>query len=273
MNARNVRWISVALVLIFGTYVQAGPVDFSKPFGKYGTLWNTYDGTSTGAPEPWCAPTSTANSFKYLENQYPGTYDNFLTGRVGLLATRDALCTGWQKPGSPARMGMGVGGASYRSLWESKYYWIADWATGTTIFGGMVDEDPSGWAGGENLTFGKPSMSFLEERVRRCDDIELWFKPASGMSHVVVLTSLHYTDTNGNNRWDIETEEGQIDYQNPNDPNVPQYGTVTLVDGYLKTTCDSQSVTITAAYSEVPEPAALALLTFGGVMLRRRRGS
>jgi hypothetical protein len=259
--------------LVWVSTAQAVWVGIQKDYNLYGHVYNTDNGLVTGNPMPWCAPTATINSFRYLEQKYPSVYDTLLT-KGDIVGSRNQLVNGWDQ-----RPGMGVGGATAQSWWENKVWWIEDNAPGTTVFEGMVFYDPSTWYRSEDLVQGYPTWGFMYEQLGMCQDVEIGIQPVyTGEGHALTLTSLLFDDMNGNQMWD-PGETQKIDYLDPNNPTqLFQATDLALVGERLQFTWNNGGanpntlVYIDLAYSEsIPEPATLLLLLCSvGLMLRRR---
>ena len=231
-----------------------------------------------------CAATSMVNSFVYLSRLTPSHYRNtrLLTGPgvdrdgdndVDLQDTIISL---------DDVMGGNGCGVNRQEAWEGKLSWFQQYAPGTTVFHGMVNEDFTGWEGAAFLTQGVPTMEFLLTQLRNGEDVELRIGFEGGAGHYVTLTSLHINDDNNNGNWDpLLGETASLDYIDPNCPlgtnaNAPGPSLVplTLQGGTLQfgwrngngATCDPNEATvnasITAAWAEssLPEPASLLLV-------------
>ncbi|HXG12846.1 MAG TPA: hypothetical protein VNK04_24020, partial [Gemmataceae bacterium] len=115
------------------------------PYDQFGHLSN--QGAS-------CAATAVANSFRFLENRYPGIYDQRLTGDPNdpnsLAAARDRIRDGWQTGTNPPRPGMGCG-PSPDVFWATKIQYIEDFAPGTTAFAGQFAATFFNLAAGTNF--------------------------------------------------------------------------------------------------------------------------
>jgi len=301
MNAR-VRVLLAALCLLAAAILlgaapaAANPcnwIDVQLPYDQFGHLWNTEDGTQSGTPKPWCAPTAIANSFRFLETRYPCIYDQKLT-HGDLLGTRNALQQGWLNAGNVYRNGTGSGADQF--IWEAKVQWIEDFAPGTTVFGGRVYKpgvNLSDWYGGSPLQNAYPTFDFLWGELDHKEDVEIGFwwemvgadgkKKIAG--HMVTLTSLKFCDSNDNKQWDAYLDEvAQIDFVDPNDPRALTWCPLTMDyegSGALKFMYTHGGTpylaTLDLAYSEspVPEPLTMAglMLGLGSVVtyVRKRR--
>ncbi len=308
---RTLAIAAVAATACLAAPAQADWLTIDKPYNLYGHLYNTDDGTSTGTPKPWCAATATVNSFVYLQNKYPGYYDNKLTPD-GPVNARNQLVNGWVNDQNVSRSGTG-GPCSDKDWWEHKVWWLEDHGVGGTIVHGMVTVDPSGWHRADALTLGFPTWQFLWTELEKCQDIEIGIDPLdeSGDGHALTLTSMKfddddgdmawqpnepfvdndnnamfssgdtYTDLNGNQQWDLN-EAAQIDYIDPNNPTQKFWVDVVLdANGRLLFTWTNGGanpdtpVVLDLAYVEsVPEPATIVLLIGSGcVALLRRRAA
>jgi hypothetical protein len=276
MNQQKLFRVAVCmatLVCIIGVASQAVAdwQEIVKPWELYGKVWNTSDGTPTGNPVGWCAPTATINSFIYLENKYPSIYDGLLTPGTDLEA-RNALRD---------YMGGCAQGATPQQWWEGKVKYIEDYAPGTTVFEGMVYWDPMGWYRQEDLVWGYPTWDFMWEQLSKCQDVEIGIYPLyEEEGHALTLTSMHFDDTNGNLQWDPMLETAAIDYLDPNNPTQVFWANVGLntVENRLQFMWynggynPQQTVYIGLAFAEsVPEPAAIILLSLSGLMIVLKR--
>ncbi|KPK49024.1 MAG: hypothetical protein AMK72_05550 [Planctomycetes bacterium SM23_25] len=283
-----VGWLAAAVVLgpAAGAWATCTWVDVQLPYNQFGHLWNTEDGTATGTPKGWCAPTAIANSFKFLETRYPTIYDQKLTAG-DLLGTRNLLQGGWLSPDNELRNGTGCG--NDKDIWETKMYWIEDFAPGTTVFGGMVFKpgtDLSEWYGGSVLQNAYPTFDFLWGELEHKEDIELGFwwemevvqpdgtKKKEKVGHMVTLTSLKFCD-DGDGVWEPATEQAKLDFIDPNNPTGLTWDTLTLSGGALHFDYThggtDYDATIDLAYAEspVPEPLTMAGLLLGVGCLAR----
>jgi len=299
MNARVRVLLGVLCLLPAAMLLSATPaagntcdwIEVQLPYDQFGHLWNTDDGTQSGTPKPWCAPTSIANSFHFLETRYPHIYDQNLT-HGDLLGTRNALQEGWLNAANKYRNGTGDGSGQF--IWEAKVQWIEDFAPGTTVFGGMIYRpgvNLSDWYGGSSLQNAYPTFEFLRGELEHKEDVEIgfWWEMEEGgkaktVGHVVALTSLKFCDANGNRQWDADLDEvALIDFVDPNEPTALTWCPLIMEDDALKFlyTFDGTPylATLDLAYSEspVPEPLTMAGLALGigslATYLRRRRAA
>lgn len=275
----------VAAVLFAGVLIpvftaNAGYIEITLPYAKYGHVYNTDSGLAGGNPIGYCAPTATANSFVFLENQYPSVYGNSLTPapEPGDINLRNRLATGWMSPGGTKRTGMynpGSGGSSDKDWWEHKVWYIEDFAPNTTVFSGMIEANPAGWHDAADLIQGSPTWGFLWQEVADAENVEIKINiPGESLAHALTLTSMKFNDANDNHQWDVG-EARWIDYLDPNDPSQLFTGAVqpnlagTRLEFYWDNlgANDPRWVTISGAFSEspVPEPVNVALAIFGGI--------
>jgi hypothetical protein len=276
MSRIRILALFAVLTLAVGLGQADNWVTIQKSYAEYGHLYNTDNGTAGGIPKPWCAPTATANSFQYLVNHYPDTFGNLLNNNT-LLQTRDKLCQGWLSPGGVWRGGTGINGATDKDWWESKAYWVEDYAGAGYEIGGMVSTNPAGWHDSQFLTFGAPTWQWLWNKLSLCADIELGIDIGESMGHAVDLTSMKFNDLNFNGVWDYG-EYRQLDFLDPNNPTALWWGDVTqdLVGGQLQFWWDNHGAnaptwaTIHLGYYEIPEPTSVLLIVVGVLLARRR---
>jgi len=266
----------LSCVVLFGSTARADWVEIQKDYNLYGHVYNTDDGTSTGTGISCCCPTATINSFRYLEQKYPGLYDTKLT-KGNIVVARDTLANGWD-----ARPGMGCP-STYKDIWENKVWYIEDNAPDTTVFSGMVNANIAGWYRAEDLVGGAyPTWDYLWEELGKCEDIEIGIQPLeTGDGHCLTLTSLKFNDENDNGVWDT-TEARKIDYLDPNNPSqLFEADLLVGVGGRFEFTWHNgganpqQLVYIDLAYAEspIPEPGMFLMLGAGilALLFRKRK--
>ena len=219
-----------------------------------------------------CAPTATVNSFRYLEQRYPGVYDNNLTGG-DLAGSRDTLAEGMNPTGE---------GTLPRDWWEEKIAYIEQRVPNKTVYKGMLDEevdpgfDPAVWDRGDRIDYAAPTFDWLFDELVHGEDVEIGIYWGEDAGHALTLTSLCFDDSEGggeydNSRWDPGVEDARIDYLDPNAPGGLIWADLALNgDGRLEFTWDNggnpaQTVWIGLAYSEspVPLPGSMTLILIG----------
>ena len=275
-------------------HAQANWVGVQLNYDRFGHLAN--QGAS-------CAATATANSFRFLENQYPTRYANDpLTGGDPATA-RDRLRDGWTAPGGAQRAGMGCGPAP-RVWWNTKVTYVNDFAPGTTTFGGQfagsffndalgtTDYGLNLFTPGGIVQDRPPTFEFLLQELRQGEDIEIAFQAAGGVDHAMTLTSLHFDDQNFNDVWD-GNEAATLDYLDPNNPtqlferplrrvtktvNGTDYAFLEFdwANGGVNPQANNAFIYLAFTESPVPEPATIVLVATGLLLVvvlgRRARG-
>jgi hypothetical protein len=267
--------------------VQAATAFFQKDFSEMGHVPNV------SAPQKGiCAAAADINSFIYLWNHFPQVYggtnllpdwdgDGTLT-QSDYLASRDKLANGWEHNGT-SRPGMygSSGGAVAKNIWEQTLYWFEDFAPGTTVFDGQLNQNGASWHGGQVLETSYPRWSFLWDALVAAMDIELGL--ASGAkAHAVTFTGMAFNDLDGDGRWDANETVEQVGFVDPNKVSQMTWADVSTGTGgriEFKWWQDGQIYHVYRAYTEgpisVPEPAAavslFALLLFGSFWIRRRK--
>ncbi|HEV3167427.1 MAG TPA: PEP-CTERM sorting domain-containing protein [Isosphaeraceae bacterium] len=224
---------------------------------------------------PYCAATSFANSFRFLEKKYPTVYGTTLTGgNDNPTAARDGIVALETLSG-----GAGSAPTSHQTVWESKVNYILNNApAGTTIFEGQQDPAVSttGWLMANSIQNVNPTLNFLFNQLRRGEDVEIGFTGIPNaqqnepedkqdpFSHMVVLTGL-------------DNVTMRMQYLDPNNPTQLFTTTLTSNNGSLFFNWDNggantpvNNVRIFQAFAEspsVPEPSSLILAGSGAFLL------
>lgn len=261
----------------------AGTVTYSLDATKYGKVANSGN---------QCGPTSTANSFAFLQNMYPDVYkddnriirdkDGAITADVAKL--RDALAQGWgDKAGG--RAGMGTNGTDLKKWWASKVTWLEDYAPGKTRYAAQMynENDTNGWPKKEAISPVYPTFKFMWDALNHGAAIELHiidvpFKNA----HAVSLVGMSFEDTNNDKAWN-QGEKIYMKFIDPNDPNGANADNIQPVEmtydnakGRFEFTWwqDKGRWYIDAALTETPVPGPgtwLIAAVAGGLCAQRRR--
>lgn len=241
---------------------------------------NSYDDYGHAANNgPYCAATSFANSFAFLQNKYPGIYGNSLTNNTANPTdARDAIVNSQ----TGTNNGDGSPPSSFQTIWESKVDYLEKKAPGKTTYEAQQIKDISiaGWERKDVIEQVIPTTGFLFTELKKGEDVEIGFtgiptkegdEIKNNGSHMVTLTG-------------IDTTNKTLTYLDPNNPtkdnsgNHPGLFTANYTingDGYIDFKWDNKNndpvdhVTIFQAYAEspVPEPSSLALLGLGGIGL------
>jgi hypothetical protein len=170
-----------------------------------------------------CAPVAVMNSFTYLQNQYPGVYDNSLTPNG---PANDV----WTLAG-PLYMNTIFNNGTYaRDIIWGKYLYVEAQAPNKTIYTGVTvplgnwvpgTADDGGW--GYNgrtqpnwvteMNSG-PSMRYLYDELVKCEDVEICLTRPSEIGHCLTLSSFYFNDVNGD--WVFDPgDSGKIDFIDP----------------------------------------------------------
>lgn len=280
----NLQRYLVVLVALAGagTSALAGTVTFELDISKFGKVKNSGN---------QCGPTSTANSFAFLQAANPDVLkgdnriirdkDGVITEDVSKL--RDALAGGWgNKAGG--RAGMGTDGTDLKKWWASKVAWLEDYAPGKVAFDAQMNNEPDAknWPKGGGIESKYPTFQFLWDALNHGADIELNvidvpFKKA----HALTLVGLSFDDKNDDKKWSAD-EKITMKFVDPNDPkgenkdNVQPVELTVGKDGRFefKWWQDKGQWYVDSALTEtVPGPAVwfLGAASAGLCMHRRRR--
>lgn len=260
----------------------AAEVSFSLDITKFGKVLNSGN---------QCGPTSTANSFAFLQNAYPNVYkdDNrIIRDKDGAITddvakTRDALAGGWgDKTGGKA--GMGTNGTQLKPWWETKVAWLENWAPGKTRYDAQMFNEPDSknWTKGGGIESMYPTFTFMWDALNHGADIELnIINKGFTKAHAVTLVGMTFDDKNDNKKWDAG-ESLKMRFIDPNDPkqekadNVQPRELSVGKDGRFEFTWwqDKDTYYIDSALTETPVPGPgswLLLGSAGGLCAYRRR--
>lgn len=217
-----------------------------------------------------CGPVAVTNSYRYLENKYPGVYGNNLTG--GNLPQTAANLCGLMGTAPP-------GGTFWDDLIWYKMKYIEARVANKTVYQAMrnpqwnwgIWNDPAAqepaW-----VTPILPTWQFIWQELSDYEDLEILLSWSDG-GHFLTVSSFHWDDVDEDGIVDFE-ENATFDYI---DPCTGAKGISNLwqnaFGGILETNYNVNGPTITMAVSEspVPEPATIVLLAIGGFVLCRRK--
>ncbi|MBL8964664.1 MAG: hypothetical protein KF787_10290 [Phycisphaeraceae bacterium] len=285
---RSIKSSCVVAVVLFAGLTAApslaGTITFSLDVTKYGKVANSGD---------QCGPTSTANSFAFLQNMYPDVYkddnriirdkDGAITADVAKL--RDALAQGWgDKTGG--RKGMGTTGVQLKEWWASKVTWLEDFAPGKTRYAAQMfnETNTDGWPKKEAISPVYPTFKFMWDALNHGAAIELNLIDVPFKNgHAVSLIGMSFDDTNNDKTWN-QGEKIFMKFVDPNDPNGTNADNIQPVELTYDATKGRFEFTwwqdkgrwyIDSALTEtpVPGPATWLMAAMGvGLCARRRRG-
>ncbi len=267
--------LSIFILCLLAANANATLYDIDKDLGHvlYGKLAQNDPAliALVGAPVAGvaCGPVAVTNSYRYLENQYPGVYGNNLTG--GNLAQTAATLCGLMGTVPP-------GGTFWDDLIWYKMNDIESKVPGKTVY--EAQRNPAwNWAIWDVPNAVEPSWvtpilptwQFIWNELSDCEDLEILLSWADG-GHYLTVKSFLWNDAN--NDFIIQQAEGAtFDYIDPCNGAVAVSGLwQTAYGGILETDYNMYGPTITMAVSEsIPEPYTLGLLLIGGLALLRRR--
>lgn len=219
----------------------------------------------------YCGPVAVTNSFRYLENKYPGVYGNNLTGGNlvntavglgGLMGTNLANGTWWDDL-IWYKMQDIEAKVPEMTLYQAQH--MPGWAW-------SIWDDPGaakpGWV--QPIV---PKWQFIYNELIDCEDVEILMNWADG-GHYVTVKSFHWNDVDNDSVIDFE-ENATFDYINPWTGGVGVSGLWQNYYGSVLETDYTSGATITMAVSEspIPEPLTICLLGLGafGLVSRKRK--
>jgi hypothetical protein len=242
-----------------------------------------------------CAAAADINSFIYLWNHFPQVYgttnllpdwdgDGIVT-QSDYVTSRDKLAYGWEHNGTsrPGIYGDEYNYGTAKLIWEHTLYWFEDFAPGTTVFDGQLNQNGAGWHGGRGLETSYPKWSFLWDSLAAAVDVELGLLPlVSGDGHAVTFTGMAFNDLDGDGRWDANETVEKIGFLDPNKLGEMTWADVSTGSGgriQFRWGPDQNTYYLYRAFTEgpinVPEPAIavslLTLLLFGALWGRSGR--
>ena len=269
--------------------------------GDFGTIDQANVGPdSINGGNNYCAPTATMNSFIYLQNAYPGIYDNLL---YTYSQTQCYYDNGVRVPTVPNQPPVGPLGANYDTdaaklagvmmttpgagtspidLVAGKIIWLNTYAPLVqTRFEGMGIYNNLNPAGMSWITVGQPTVQFLAQMLEDGEDVEIYMNPPQGgqvtIAHVMTLAGIDFdTATNSGTIDGIDPDGGAYFKFDISDVN----GVLTLggaADGNLDG-LNYANYTMDLALAESPVPEPISMIFFGtglvgvvGYVARRRK--
>jgi len=257
--------------------VSGAMIDVKVDETKMGNL----DQSTTNCANNGCGPTAAVNSFVFLQNMYPGIYDNKLVPAAPPNTTpnpNQAVVANMLLGADFMKTDCAGCGTDIRDFILGKEKYIELKVPGMTKYMAQVNDTwalPNGPAKpGYVQQNTAPTIDFLSSEIDHKEDVELFIKFEDGTGHYITLTSL---------KWNTETKMGSIGFIDPDEgvgrsSDISQVGAGAIkiklkgADGSLT------DGTIFAAVSEspTPEPATLVLVSAAmavgafGIKWRRR---
>jgi len=237
-----------------------------------GPLWNLSQNNIPGWGNVSCGPTAAVNSFVYLQNKYPGIYDQKLVPPgVGMVGVAQTL-------GGAGYMNTIANQTTYHDdfIWGKMTY-IEQKVPGVTVY---EAQDQWNWTNPNRIKPAwvqsvSPQWQFLYNELVACEDVEILIS-WSGGGHYVTLSSFHWNDVDNDLAID-NGEEAWIDFI---DPGTGAYGRANIwqssLGGNIETSLVGGSwISVAVSESPIPEPLTLlaigsALATLAGYIRRRR---
>jgi hypothetical protein len=282
----------VLVILLFSVSALATEYSIQKETDLYGNL-DQDDIPSIGSVA--CGPTAAINSFVYLENKY----SSYFGGQNSIIPNQsqdmdndgdidyydDLIAAGQTIAGANyMNTKLSIGGTWDDMMIYGKYQYLQDNTNKLIDYGAQLssiwawqgsrpqDEIPPiakpAWVMDNTV----PTWDFLYNNLLDCEDVEILINYTSGEEggHFLTLSSFHWNDVDEDGIID-QVENATIDYI---DPATGAWGQSPIwhSSGSIVGTYSSLPFEITMAVKEsIPEPATIALLGLGGILLRKRR--
>ncbi len=291
--------VFAAVVLMAGLATPASAALYNIQHSS--TLFGDLNQNDLPSGINYCGPTAAINSFKFLQNSYPGIYGNSLVPYQGFDLDLDLDVDYYDDMMAAATI---LGGASYMNTqsgtstpsgtWADMfiYYkqkYIEDLLPGKTTYAAELSgtwADPTGrfapqipptpkpsWVDDNTL----PTWGFLYNNLVDGEDVEILLIDES-WGHILTLTGFNWDDVDN----DLIVDAGESATIGYIDPATGAYSTSaisqTTFGGQLIVSYPGHSAQLSMAVKEspVPEPTTLVLLCVGGLCLvlsRQRKRS
>lgn len=234
-----------------------------------------------------CGPVAAVNSFVYLQNKYPDTYDESLVGDPSvyqnLVDAAETLC-------GPNYMNTQPPGGTYADMFiYGKQKYLEEELPGKTSYAaqmnftwGIAGNPPRpanqippipkpAWV--QDNTY--PTWQFIYGELKACEDVEVLINWTNG-GHFLTLTGFDWTDTNSDNKIQ-QSEDATIYYIDPA-TGAPGHSAIwNNGNNQLQTDYQAGAIFTTAvSESPIPEPATMVLIAMSmvgmaGTIRRRMR--
>lgn len=292
-------FVAVLMVASLPLTARADLYNIQKDPTLYGNL--DQDDIPQGG-QYMCGPTAAVNSFIYLQNAYPATYDTSLVpmGSAGGLDLDgnnipgeyyDDMIAVAQTVGSPVNMNtlpvlQGGGCGTWDDMFiYGKSNYIESVLPNKTIYAAQLKSQWA-WAGRpvpetppiakplwvQDLT--QPDGIFLFNELNDCEDVEILIVDGD-WGHYLTVTGLVWNDGNGDQL--IQgAENASVLYIDPVTglPGVSPIGGQTIPGDPIRVSYGAfpqAELVMTVSESPIPEPMTLSLLALGALAVLRKR--